>query len=418
MKIATLLTASFALAGPVEGPATIPAVAFEKEPHALHGGKPARSPKIISRRAQGLLAIYTAPAARGADLYFTTSADLGESWSEPQRINNVPGEVSDHGENSAQLLLSPDEMTLYAFWNARDPQNPGASHVRFSKGGAMMTTWSPAVTLDDDPVPNSHGFQGAGVAPDGTLFAAWLDQRDKEAAKTGDYTAGAATVYLTRSTDGGRTWVRNIAIAQDVCPCCRVSFGFVAGRVVVSWRGVVTGDFRDIFTSVSSDNGQTWSKPTLVSRDGWKIKGCPHVGAAMAAVNGRLHIVWYTEAQGKPGIFVASTTNGSEFTPKRLVSTGTADPTHPFVNVFDDRLAIAFQARDGREKDSWGKMSIYYRELLANGTLSPLQRAGLPGAGTVTYPSLALGMSGRTFLAWTESGENGPKAMLLRGRAR
>ncbi len=406
--------ASLALAAAVP----IAPVSFEREPQALHGGKPAKSLKLISRRAQGLLAIYASPGERGADLYFTTSNDVGETWTDPQRINHVPGEVSDHGENSAQLFLSPDEMTLYAFWNARDPKNPGASHVRFSKGGAMMTTWSPAVTVDDDPGPNSHGFQGAAVGPDGTLYAAWLDGREKEAAKTGDYTAGASAVYLTRSVDGGKTWSKNARIAADVCPCCRPAFGFTGGRVVIAWRGVETGDIRDIFTAVSADSGATWSKPKATSRDNWKIKGCPHVGPSLAAVGDKLHMVWFSEAGGKPSIYSTSTTNGSDFSARKLLSEGTTDPTHPFPAAGEGRLAVAFQARDAREADSWGKMRVYYRELLPNGTLSPLVKARVPKEGAVTYPSLAIGMSGRTFLAWTESiGDKGPRAMLLRGRA-
>lgn len=399
------------------GAATVPpsGVIFEKEPQAFHNGKPSKSPKIISRRAQGLLGIYTAPAERGADLFFVTSADVGETWSEPQRVNNVPGEVSDHGENSPQFFLSPDEMTIYTFWNARDAK--GGSHVRFSRGGAMMTTWSPAVTIDDDPAPNSHGFQGAAVGPDGTLYAAWLDMRDAEAAKTGDYTASAASVYLTKSTDGGKTWSKNQRLATDVCPCCRVSFGFVGGRVVVSWRAVITGDIRDIHFVSSADKGSTWTKPKPIAVDNWKIKGCPHVGASLATAGDKLYAIWFTEAGGKPGIFLASTTNGVEFTPKRTLSEGTTDATHPFVAAYENRLGIAFQARDAKADDSWGKMSIYYREVGANGTLTPLQKVGVPKVGAVNYPSLALGMSGRTFIGWTETrGEKGPQAVLVRGR--
>ncbi len=399
--------------------ATVPQanVVFEKVPQALHEGRPAKSPKFLARRAQGLLAIYTAPGERGADLFYVSSNDLGETWSEAQRINNVPGEVSDHGENSPQIFLSPDEMTLYAFWNARDPKNPSGTHVRFSKAGAMMTAWSPAVTIDDDPGPNSHGFQGAAVGPDGTLYAAWLDMRDKEAAKTRNYTASAAAVYLTRSTDGGKTWSKNVRIATDVCPCCRVSFAFTGNRAVLAWRGVDDGDLRDIYTAVSTDRGETWSKPGLVNRDNWKIKGCPHVGPSLAAVGDKIYVVWFSEADGKPGIFFSSTTNGVEFAAKRTLSEGTVDPTHPFVAAGEDRLAVAFQARDSKAQDSWGKMSVYYREILPGGALTALVKAGTPKEGAVTYPALALGMSGRTFLGWTETrGEKGPQAMLLRGR--
>jgi hypothetical protein len=413
MKAALLLSAIIGMAA-VQPAAN---VVFEKQPQALHGGKSAKSPKFLARRAQGLMSIYTVPGERGADLFYSSSNDVGETWSEPLRVNAVPGEVSDHGENSPQLFLSPDEMTLYAFWNARDPKNPGASHVRFAKAGAMITTWTPAITLDDDTLPNSHGFQGAAVGPDGTLYAAWLDGRDKEAAKTRSYTAGASAVYLTRSADGGKTWTKNVRIATDVCPCCRVSFGFLPGKVLVAWRGVDDGDLRDIYTAASSDSGASWSAPVLVNRDNWKIKGCPHVGPSLATVGDKLQVVWFSEADGKPGIYISSTTNGTAFTAKRILSEGTVDPTHPMIASDDNRIAVAFQARDAEDKDSWGKMSIYYRELHSNGTLSPLIKAGVPKDGSVTYPSLALGMSGRTFLGWTENrGEQGPQALLLRGR--
>src|SRR5580704_3223866 len=109
---------------------------FEKDPHVIAKG---RSPKFAARRSHGLMAIFTAPAAggSGADLFFASSADVGDSFTAPQRINNVPGEVSDHGENSAELLVSPDESTLYVVWNTRDPQNPAGSHLRCSRSAAM-----------------------------------------------------------------------------------------------------------------------------------------------------------------------------------------------------------------------------------------------------------------------------------------
>ncbi len=405
--IATLITA-----------ATIPVavVSFEKSPHSLASG-PAKSPKFISRRAQGLMALYTAPGASGADLIYLSSNDLGESWTPPQRVNNVPGEVSDHGENSPQFFLSPDEMSIYAFWNSRDPKSPGASHVRFSRAGAMMTAWSPAQTIDDDPLPNSHGFQTAAVGPDGTLYAAWLDGRDKDKSKTRNYTAGASAIYLTTSRDGGKTWSPNQRIATDVCPCCRPSFAFAGKLAMLAWRGVDDGDLRDIYAAVSTDAGATWQASQLVNRDNWKIKGCPHVGPSLATVGDRIYVAWFSEANGRPGIFLSSTTDGKTFSPKRSLSEGAVDPTHPMLASYEGRLAVTFQARDARERDSWGRMNIYYREVLPGGGLSPLVKAGQPTEGAVTYPSLALGMSGRTFLGWTETrGEAGPKAFLLRGR--
>ncbi len=400
---AFLLVASLAVAGDIH---------WEKSPNVLANGK---SPKFAARRAQGVLTIYSA----GGNLFYQSSNDVGETFSPPLRINDVDGEVSDHGENSAQLMFSPDEMTLYAVWNARDPKNPAGSVVRFSRGGAMMTTWSPAVTLNDDNLPVSHGFQGAGVAPDGTIYAAWLDARDKargESDKVEGATAGTSSLYLAISRDGGKTWEKNVRAAKAVCPCCRAAIGFAGNNVIVTYRGVEAGDMRDIMASVSSDQGRTWSAPAPIARDAWKIRGCPHVGASIASLGDRTYVAWYTEGGGTPGIFMVDTSDGGKtWSPKKLVSEGTVDPTHPFLTAGEDRLAVAFQARNAAKDAGWGRMGIWYREINDDGSAGKLH--SLPtGDGSVAYPALALGMSGRIFAGWTETSSGQSKAMLLRGR--
>jgi hypothetical protein len=378
---------------------------FEPEPQALSG----RSPKIAVRRQHGLFLLTT----EKGDLMFRTSQDLGDTFSEPVRVNNVPKEISDHGENSPQLLLSPDENTIYAVWNSRDPGAPMASHVRFSRANAMMPQWSPAVTVDDDPKPNSHSFQSAAVAPDGTIYVAWLDGRDRTAE-----TAGMASIYMTRSTDGGKTWAKNVRVAERICPCCRLSFAFLNGRVYLAWRQVDEGDIRDIYLAYSADQGETWSKPREVARDGWKINGCPHVGPALATLNNKLYVAWFSEGGEKPAIYLASSADGGEtFSPKQMVSVGTTDPTHPQLAATESKLALTFQARDANQSGGWGKMGVYYREIYPTGKLSPLVRVAEPKT-SAKYPAVALGLSGRIFLSWTEGDSTSSQAYLLRGRAR
>lgn len=388
-------------------------VSWEPAPQRLAEG---RSPKFLTRRAHGMLAVYSS----GGNLYYRSSNDLGETFTPPLRVNDVEGEVSDHGENSAQLMFSPDEMTLYAVWNARDPKNPAGTTVRFSRASAMMTTWSPAVTLNDDGLPVSHAFQGAAVAPDGTIYAAWLDARDKargESDKVAGATAGTSSLYLAISRDGGSTWEKNVRVAKGLCPCCRVAIGFAGDAVIVTYRGVESGDVRDIMAVRSADGGRTWSGPAPVARDAWKIKGCPHVGASVASIGGRVWVAWYTEGGGTPGIFlVESRDAGKTWAPKQLVSDGMQDPTHPYLTAGDDRLAVVFQARDASKDAGWGKMAIWYREIALDGGLSKLHR--LPaGEGSVTYPAVALGMSGRVFAAWTETSSGKSSSVFVRGRS-
>jgi hypothetical protein len=386
---------------------------FEPEAQSLGAGK---SPKFYARRAQGLMLVKTVPApGGGADLVFQSSLDLGESFTETMKVNHVPGEVYDHGENSPQLLTSPDESTMYAVWNGRDPKNPESGGIRFSRAGTMRTAWSPAVTVNDDTKPASHGFQTAAVAPDGTIYIAWLDGRDGRATTDGA-TGGTTSIYMTKSTDGGKTWAKNVRVSTNVCPCCRVSWAFVNGRVLIAWRYVEKGDIRDIYMAASEDKGATWGTPGPVFKDGWKIKGCPHVGPAMTVMAGKLYVTWFTEGSNDPAIYMAvSSDGGKTFAPRTKLSVGVADPTHPQIVVNEERLAVVFQGRDAKVKGGWGKMGVHYREIHADGGMSPLVRAG-EGKGALTYPTAQLGLSGRIFLGWTETVEGEGKAMLLRGR--
>lgn len=384
--------------------AVVAGVDFEATPKLL---AKARSPKFVTRRAHGLVAAYT----QDGNLLMQSSPDLGDTWAPPMRINSVAGEVSDHGENSPQLLYNEAADSLHAVWNARDPKEPSGSLIRCSSSSAMRPGWTPAVTVNDDGGKNSHSFQGAAVGPDGAIYAGWLDMRGRS--QSDDYTGSGSGVYLSVSRDGGKTFSKNIEVSRNVCPCCRVAFGFAGKRVVAAWRGIEAGDMRDIWVASSSDGGATWSKPHTAMRDGWKIRGCPHVGPSMASIGGKLYMTWFSEAGGKPAVFVAESSDGGEtFVNRRSASIGTADPTHPQFAASEDRLGLVFQARAG---SGWGKVGIYYREILASGAMTPLQRIG-EGQVTSNYPSVWMGMSGRVFVGWSETLDEGPRAYLVRGR--
>ncbi len=288
----------------------------------------------------------------------------------------------------------------------------------------MRVAWSPAITLNDDGLPVSHSFHNMGVGPDGTIYVAWLDGRDKQtkqpqqggAHASHQRSEGTSSVYLARSIDGGKTFEKNVRVATDICPCCRVSIRFVKEKVVIAWRRVEPGDICDIYVANSSDKGQTWSQPALVARDGWKISGCPHVGPTVGTLGNKLFMAWFTEGSGDPGIYmVTSDDAGQTFSAKEKVSEGTFDPTHPLMVPGQDKLALVFQARDVKKDQGWGKVGVYYREIYTDGSKSELVRAG-EGKTTANFPTVALGLSGRIFVGWTETSEGVSKGYCVRGR--
>jgi hypothetical protein len=394
-----------------------PAITFEKEPRLLF---PGRSPKFVVKGAQGLQLLSVRPAENGPgqDLFFQASSDGGDEFDPPLRVNNVSGEVSDHGENSPHLVASPDRRYLYAVWGARDPKDPMGGSVRFARSPSMRPTFSPAITVNDDGLPVSHSFQSLAVGPDGTVYVAWLDGRDKAGeAHAGHSMEGNSSIYLARSIDGGRTFQKNVRVTGNVCPCCRVTIAFVTDKVVLGWRMVEPGDVRDIHIATSLDKGQTWSKPTLVARDGWKINGCPHVGPAMAALGSRLYVAWFTEGSGDPAINLAFSDDGLKtFSPKQRISGDTFDPTHPQLTANDEKVALVFQARSAKQSQGWGRVAVYYREIYPGGATSELIRAA-EGKANVSFPNVALGLSGRIFIGWTQTLDGAAGAYCVRGRS-
>jgi hypothetical protein len=406
-RSAAVILASIALGAAAVGTPSR-RIVFEKVPQSLGAG---RSPSFLVHAPQSFYLLSTRPAANGSgeDVVLQSTSDVGDSFGPPLRLNDVPGEVSDHGENSPILLSAPDDKAMYAVWNARDPKVSGASHIRFSRSVGWRATWSAARTIDTDGLSASHSFHGAAVAPDGAIYIAWLGSQ-----ASGDDASG---VQVARSIDGGETFGKSVRVASDACPCCRVAIGFSANNPVLVWRAVETGNIRDMVASVSSDRGLTWSKPALVSRDGWKLNGCPHVGASVASVGSSLLVAWFTEGADDPGIFLAASTDGGKtFGPRRKVSGATVDPTHPKMKSDGTKAALVFQARNAQLNQSWGRVGIYYREIYADGSISDLVAVN-EAKLNASFPSVALGLSGRIFIGWTQTEQEKPVAYMARGRS-
>ena len=78
------------------------------------------------------------------------------------------------------------------------------SALRFIRSMDSGRTWSEPRTVNDGQEFGSHNFHALTAAPDGSLLATWLDARK-----------GKSGVWMSRSSDGGRTWEPNRPIYAD-----------------------------------------------------------------------------------------------------------------------------------------------------------------------------------------------------------
>src|SRR5215813_8143328 len=108
----------------------------------------------------------------------------------------------------------------------------------------------------------------------GNVLAAWLDKR-----------AEGTQIYGSRSTDGGRTWSKNVSIYASpdgtVCQCCGPSIAAAdSGQVWVMWRNALQGS-RDLYITSSRD-GVRFEPARKIGVGTWPLNACPMDGGGLA----------------------------------------------------------------------------------------------------------------------------------------
>ena len=206
--------------------------------------------------------------------------------------------------------------------------------------------------------------------------------------------------FLTRSTDHGRTVAKNFKVDENTCVCCRTSLTTGQdGTLYVAWRKIFPGDIRETVVARSTDGGNTFSSPVIVGQDRWVFPGCPHRPASIGTDRlGRLYVVWYTEGVDEiPAVFLAySDDRGNTFSPKQKlnVSKGTF-PDHPQMAVDPE----------GRIVIVWEEQSPVRREVVMSVSLDRGQTFSTPqklNEKKGQTPSLSINAKGLAALAWME----------------
>jgi hypothetical protein len=241
----------------------------------------------------------------------------------PVELRDSLGPIEPHGESPPKLAYSPDGSlnALYVVTRLEPGRRFPAAALRFVRSTDGGAHWSAPVSVTDDSTFGSHNFQALYAGHDGTLYASWLDGR-----------TGKSAVFLTRSTDGGKTWSPNERVEAngEACPCCRTTMASAPdGTLYLAWRKVFPGNVRDIVVARSTDNGASWQEPVRAHADDWVFDGCPHAGPSLQVDDaGRVHIAWWTGKQGSAGVWYAHSDDGARSF-KTPVPLGVAEFSRP-----------------------------------------------------------------------------------------
>lgn len=300
------------------------------------------------------------------------SDDGGGHFGAPVRVNAPQDKVNSSAVNPARVAVGGEGEVFVLY--SREDQNfalPGSPYrgrmlsrlVRSNDGGRHFSEPVEIGGEATEGAVTSLGMTNLFVAPDGALYASWLDTRETfayilEHQKDPPSELYASQLRVARSTDGGRSFAKSALAAEPVCVCCGTKVAQGRGGPLYastrsSWRelkGSVDA-VRDIIVSASRDRGTSWSKAVKVHDDGFKISGCPDVTPGLSVDSkGRLHAAWYTGTERRPGVFHAvSSDQGETFSEPVALLT---DEWLPYADVklaidVQDNAWVAFEDRRG-----------------------------------------------------------------------
>lgn len=366
---------------------------FEQHAHAL--GIEAKRP-VVAATVSGALYLLS---VEKSGLTLRMSHDGGEHWMSPTTLSTPASTVTTSAENAPQLATHG--MYAFALWQQRsDAAGTQLMEARTTGMGAPPR----ATVITDKPAADKSyaGFATLAVAPNGDVYAAWLDGRDNTSVSTGTF-----NVYLARSTDHGATFQHNVRVATLACPCCRPSVAIAAdGTVYVAYRHVYPDNERDIAVVTSTDRGDHFGQPVRVANDRWKLYGCPESGPVAAVQGSKLIVAWHTAAGGHPGIrLAASRDKGKSFSKELFVSKGIDNANHPYLSMADDgTIAIVFSGREPRHGD-WSGLTPYAFRIDTGGHVSAVSPIGADASG-VRYPAASLSSDGNLYVVWSGTGRS------------
>lgn len=191
------------------------------------------------------------------DILVSSSSDEGATWSTPVKINDDTGNA-DQWQIQGGFIIDPTD-TLHAVW--RDERG-GVYNQYYSNSSDGGKTWSQNIKVSDQSFslsnfPRPGDYNGLAVAPNGTLYAAWVDGRDDGDAYT--------DIYFSFMELGGGT--------PNKPPNVPTVTGPTSGYVNVSYAYNVTAtDPDNDQVKYKVDWGDGTNETTALGASGWKAQ--------------------------------------------------------------------------------------------------------------------------------------------------
>ena len=295
------------------------------------------------------------------DIVVARSLDFGRNWSYSWAERG--------SEDTDKPVLTVHGADVYVGFNREEQFLVAASHD-FAQTFTL-------VNVNPNAEPGSSLAGGATVDPAGNVFFGWTAYARHEMASR------PVTVYVSRSSDGGRAW-NTAMLDQSSAPLeceaegCMTGYlgpqislaSDAAGALYALWNaGSANGGPERIYFSSSTTAGASWTARTNVSMAG---QGVEHAfPAIVAGPSGDVRVAWMDTRANEPGhpdrplwntVYRSSTNGGATWSGETLLSSPVRGYDYILSNgfrfPFGDYFGLAIDS-DGATQAVWGEGRDY-----------------------------------------------------------
>jgi hypothetical protein len=333
-----------------------------------------------------LAVAWTEPTETGAGLWWTTSADGGQTWSAPQEVSGTP-------KTASNPAIACDGGTIAVAWeDNRDGELdlPNIWTTVTLDGGL---TFSAPTRIEPDTEGRYPSSAPALAVEGAVVHAVWMDQL-----------YGAYDIFYGVSRDGGGSWSTPLRLDGDDAgaawsgyPTLRASQGVLA----VAWEDARNGD-ADIYFTQSTDGGATFATPVRVDTGDEPGAADSHaVALDLDPTTGAVVLAWQDQRDGEGySIYASTSADRVTFAGAAIRVSGALpgffDTGVPRLACFGGVTHVVYEDNRNGDRDVW-------HTTLVDGVVGPESAIGQNATGQqAALPRLAVGPEG-VVVAWTDT---------------
>src|SRR5947208_11092630 len=283
----------------------------------------------------------------GGRISVASSKDQGRSFSTPVQVTKEKLNLDWGPDARPQIVVEKNGGIALAFSIFRDKAFIGQVVATRSIDGGRSFAEFQAINSSNQ----SQRFAALGLDADGSVFAAWIDKRNRVPAQQEGKKYEGAGLFFASSKDGGAVYAEERLASDNTCECCRLGLAFAGpGRPVVVFRNIFEGGVRDHAVMTFADPA-TPGEVRRVSNDDWQIAACPHHGPSLSiSPAGTYHVAWYTNGKVRKGLFYARSRDGGQtFSSPIAIGRPDHNPTRPYVIAGPREAAMVWKEFDGEK---------------------------------------------------------------------